>query len=76
MGVHKNAITMKIFMSTITKVSITRRRKIPSVLFNYFVDVLHILFYISSVYSPFSDGVGLPLHNIPSSGGVMKGIGA
>ena len=32
--------------------------------------------YISSVYSPFSDGVGLPLHNIPSSGVLMKSIGA
>ena len=31
---------------------------------------------ISSVYSPFSDGVGLPLHNIPSSGVLMKSIGA
>ena len=30
--------------------------------------------YISSVYSPFSDGVGLPLHNIPSPG--VKSIGA
>ena len=35
-----------------------------------------IYIYISSVYSPFSDGVELPLHNIPSSGGVMKSIGA
>ena len=33
-------------------------------------------FNISSVYSPFSDGVGLPLHNIPSSGVLMKSIGA
>ena len=32
--------------------------------------------YISSVYSPFSDRVGLPLHNIPSSGVLMKSIGA
>ena len=35
-----------------------------------------IVFYISSVYSPFSDGFGLPLHNIPSSGVLMKSIGA
>ena len=34
-GVHKNAITMKIHMSTVIKVSITRRScKISSVLFN------------------------------------------
>ena len=32
--------------------------------------------YISSVYSPFSDRVGLALHNIPSSGVLMKSIGA
>ena len=32
--------------------------------------------YISSVYSPFSDQVGLPLHNIPSSGVLIKSIGA
>ena len=30
----------------------------------------------SSVCSPFSHGVGLPLHNIPSSGVLMKSIGA
>ena len=35
-----------------------------------------IYIYISSVYSPFSDRVGLPLHNIPSSGVLMKSIGA
>ena len=34
------------------------------------------LYSISSVYSPFSDGVGLSLHNIPSSGVLMKSIGA
>ena len=32
--------------------------------------------YISSVYRPFSDGDGLPLHNIHSSGVLMKSIGA
>ena len=32
--------------------------------------------YISSYYSPFSDRDGLPLHNIPSSGVLMKSIGA
>ena len=32
--------------------------------------------YISLVYSSFSDRVGLPLHNIPSSGVLMKSIGA
>ena len=30
---------------------------------------------ISSVYSPFSDGIGLPLHTIPSSEGLIKTIG-
>ena len=34
------------------------------------------LTYISSVYSQFSDRVGLPLHSIPSSGVLMKSIGA
>ena len=33
-------------------------------------------YYISLLYSPFSDRVGLPLHNIPSSGVLMKSIGA
>ena len=40
---------------------------------------MHIYFgtiYTSSVYSPFSDRVGRPLHNIPSSGVLMKSIGA
>ena len=32
--------------------------------------------YISSVYCLFSDGVGLPLHNIPSSGVLVKSIEA
>ena len=31
--------------------------------------------YISFVYSPFSDGVGLPLHNINSPGVLMNSIG-
>ena len=35
----------------------------------------YIYIYIS-VYSSFSDRVGLPLHNIPSSGVLMKNIGA
>ena len=34
-----------------------------------------IQLYTSSGYSPFSDRVGLPLHNIPSSGVLMKSIG-
>ena len=34
-----------------------------------------VLTYISSVYSPFSDRVGLPLRNNPSSGVLMKSIG-
>ena len=38
--------------------------------------ILQIYIYISSVYSPFSDRVGLPLHNIPSSGVLFKSIGA
>ena len=33
-------------------------------------------FYILSVYSPFSDRVGLPLHNTPFPGVLMKSIGA
>ena len=32
--------------------------------------------YISSVYSPFSDMVGLPSHNTPFPGVLMKSIGA
>ena len=32
--------------------------------------------YILSVYSPFSDRVGLPLHNTPFPGVLMKIIGA
>ena len=32
--------------------------------------------YISSVYSSFSDRIGLSLHNILSSGVLMKSIGA
>ena len=32
--------------------------------------------YLSSVYSPFPDRVRLPLHNIPSSGVLLKSIGA
>ena len=36
---------------------------------------LHIInMYISSVYSKFSDMVGIPLHNNPSSGVLMKSI--
>ena len=31
--------------------------------------------YISLVYSPFSDRVELPLHDIPFSGVLMKSIG-
>ena len=39
--------------------------------------IVFLLFiYISSVYSPFYDKVGLPLHNIPSSGVLVKSIGA
>ena len=37
--------------------------------------VQHIfIIYISSVYSPFSDGVGHPLHIIPSSAVLVKSI--
>ena len=32
--------------------------------------------YILSLYSPFSDRVGLPFHNMPSSEVLMKSIGA
>ena len=40
------------------------------------VKKIALCLYISSVYSPFSDRVGLPLHNIPYSGVLMKSIGA
>ena len=43
------------------------------------LDVLGVQFglSISPAYSPFSDRVGLPLHNISSSGVlIMKSIGA
>ena len=33
-----------------------------------------MVIYISLVYSPFSDKVGPPLHDIPSSGVLMKSI--
>ena len=36
----------------------------------------YIYIYILSVYSPFSDRVGLPLHNTPFPGVLMKSIGA
>ena len=39
-------------------------------------DVKNNVLYISSVYSPFSDGVGLPLYNIPFPGVLMMSIGA
>ena len=35
-----------------------------------------IFTYILSVYSPFSDRVGLTLHNTPFPGVLMKSIGA
>ena len=35
-----------------------------------------LVYYISSIYSPFSVRVELPLHNIPLSGVLMKSIGA
>ena len=41
-----------------------------------FILVEYILKSSSSVYSPFSDRVGLPLHNIPFPGVLMKSIGA
>ena len=45
----------------------------------YFVKNLTVVkvtcIFISSVYSPSSDRIGLPLHNIPSSGVLMKSIG-
>ena len=36
----------------------------------------YIFDYILAVYSPFSDRVGLPLHNTPFPGVLMKSIGA
>ena len=43
-----------------------------------FSDIIFIVspIYISSVYSPFSDRVGLPPHTIPYSEVLMKSIGA
>ena len=38
----------------------------------YFVFIVYIHIYILLVYSPFSDRVGLPLHNIPSPGVLLK----
>ena len=35
---------------------------------------IYIYIYISSVYSPFSDRVGNPPHNIPFPGVLMKSI--
>ena len=35
-----------------------------------------VFVYMSSVYSPFTDGVGLTLHNILSPGVLVKSIGA
>ena len=35
-----------------------------------------ILMPVASVYSPFSDMVGFPLHNIPSVRVLMRSIGA
>ena len=40
-----------------------------TILYQYYI-------YITSVYSPFSNRVGLPLHNIPSPGGLMMSVGA
>ena len=34
------------------------------------------ILFIASIYSPFSDGVGLPLHNLLSSRMLMTSIGA
>ena len=36
----------------------------------------HPYIYIYQVFSPFSDGVGLALHNISSPGVLVKSIGA
>ena len=41
-----------------------------------YTEIVNSGFLLSSVYTPFSDRVGLPLHNIPSSGVLMKSIGA
>ena len=38
--------------------------------------LLSTFVYILSVYSPFSDRVALPPHNIPFPGALMKSIGA
>ena len=45
-------------------------------IYTYIACMALMFLYISSVYSLFSDRVGLPLHNSPSSGVLMKSIGA
>ena len=40
----------------------------------YVTQFLYIYIYILSVYSPFSDRVGLPLPNTPFAGVLMKSI--
>ena len=40
-----------------------------------YIFYIYIYIYILSVYSPFSDRVGLPLHNTPFPGVLMKSIG-
>ena len=40
------------------------------------IDLAVPLQILVSVYSPFSDRVGLPLHNTPFPGVLMKSIGA
>ena len=46
---------------------------------HYIINILENLncyIYILLVYRPFSDRVGLPLHNTPFPGVLMKSIGA
>ena len=47
----------------------------PTSILQLHIYLVHYI-YISSVYSPFSDRVRLPLHNVPSPGVLMKNIGA
>ena len=48
---------------------------IPSVVSVFSEEEYRKSIYIISVYSPFSDRVGLPLHNTPFPGVLMKSIG-
>ena len=68
MGLLKPVATFSIASYSSSNFNIEVRRKKS-------VDRMYIQ-YISSIYSPCSKRVGLPLHNIHSSGVLMKSIGS